>query len=74
MVCTVHGYMGDAECIATAHKDGQLIRCPGCEDCAKPCATCEGTGRKPTTLQGSTTTQWHSVHCPDCNGSGKEKP
>ena len=46
--------------------------CPGCEDCAKPCATCGGTGRKPTTLQGSTTTQWHSVHCPACNGKGVE--
>ena len=42
-------------------------------DC-RPCGECEGTGRKPTTLQGSTTTQWHSVRCPDCNGSGKDKP
>ena len=31
--------------------------CPGCEDCAKPCATCGGTGRKPTTGQAAPPTQ-----------------
>ena len=41
-----------------------------CPRCKPTCETCGGTGRVPTTLQGSTTTQWHSKPCPDC----KEKP
>ena len=42
-----------------------------CPRCKPACETCGGTGRIPTTLQGSTTTQWHSKLCQDCKGEEK---
>ena len=52
---------------------GNMKLCPGCEDCAKPCPTCGGSGVLGKCTCGLERCGCTFSACPDCHGGGVEQ-